>query len=154
LGPHRSDILRGLAGDEYLGEGLGVTLDRRDDDKYEVGEAAVDCASRWPICRAICCYILKFSVARQDVEEGIVRWDPDWPFAIAREPDGKCVHLDRDTCGCTLREQRPRICRQYSCRTDRRIWKDYDASILSDWAAREVGQRFGAMAAASGEMAE
>lgn len=141
LEEHRRRFVTALVGDEYAGDGLGITLDRRAGDKYGVEEVEGDCADRWRVCRAICCYILKFSIAKQDVEEGIVQWDQVWPFSIARERDGRCVHLDRETCRCTLREHRPVICRTYSCRNDKRIWRDYDAMVLSDWASREIAKR-------------
>ena len=128
-------FLSALVNDEYSRGGLGVALDRRDEDKYKAPEATVDCDGRWPVCRAICCYILSFAISKQDVTEGVVRWDADWPYRIAREPDAKCVHLNRETCQCTLREHRPRICRTYTCRRDRRIWKDFDGMVLSDWVA-------------------
>lgn len=64
-------------------------------------EAEVDCASRLHVCRALCCH-LAFSIGKQDIAEGVVAWNSEWPYRIAREAEGKCVHLDRDTLRCTV----------------------------------------------------
>lgn len=136
----RLEVLARLVDEEGSADGLGVTLDRRAAEKHPAPEAVVDCESRVHVCHALCCY-LAFSVGKQDVAEGIVQWDSDWPYRIARESDGKCVHLDKDTCQCTIREHRPRVCRAYDCRRDKRIWRDYGALELADWASRELARR-------------
>ena len=146
LATRQRELLTALVGSRDAHPGLGVTLDRKENDKYAVQSATADCANRWHVCRAICCYALSFSISEQDVAEGLVQWDADRPYRIAREPDGKCVHLDREKYQCTLREHRPRICRIYDCRNDRRIWKEYDGLVLADWAAREIAKRFASCA--------
>lgn len=60
-----------------------------------------------------------------------MQWDPGQPYMIARGEDGFCVHMDRETRGCTVYEQRPIPCRGYDCRQDRRIWLDFDAGVVN-----------------------
>src|SRR5437867_1135473 len=87
-------------------------------DKYAFqGTVEIDCASRVRFCRASCCR-LKLSLSRQDIDEGIVRWDPGSPYDIARGADGYCGHLDRGTGGCSVWKNRPKTCRAYDCRQD------------------------------------
>jgi Fe-S-cluster containining protein len=50
---------------------------------------------------------------------------------IAKDADGYCRHLDRETCTCTVYEQRPVTCRGYDCRKDERIWHDFEKGIIS-----------------------
>lgn len=97
-------------------------------DKYTwAGLVEIDCGSRLHLCRAACCS-MSFPLSLQDLEEGIVRWDPDRPYAIARQEDGRCIHLD-GSCGCTVYEHRPLPCRAYDCRSDKRIWLDFENRV-------------------------
>lgn len=97
-------------------------------DKYTwAGLVEIDCGSRLHLCRAACCS-MSFPLSLQDLEEGIVQWEPSRPYAIARRDDGRCVHLDR-SCGCTVYEQRPLPCRTYDCRSDTRIWLDFENRV-------------------------
>ena len=73
---------------------------------------------------------MRFALSQQDLDEGIVRWDADEPYLIAHA-GGVCVHLDERE-GCMVYEARPRPCRVYDCRQDRRIWKDFERRILAD----------------------
>ena len=75
-------------------------------DKYTFKqEADVDCQSRLDICKAVCCK-LPFALSKQDVEEGIIRWEYRRPYLIAHGDDGYCIHLDWDAYKCTVREHR------------------------------------------------
>jgi hypothetical protein len=38
---------------------------------------------------------MNFPLSRQDVAEGIVKWDLESPYLIAQTEDGYCGHLDR-----------------------------------------------------------
>ncbi len=98
------------------------------EDKYTVTGDPVDCESRLPLCQARCC---SFAVAlsRQDIAEGQLAWEIDQPYRLARGPDGYCGHLGREDGRCQRYEHRPAVCRVYSCRTDPRIWLDFDARI-------------------------
>ena len=98
-------------------------------DKYAFeGEAQIDCAGRVHLCRAACCR-LTFALSKQDIREGIVRWDLGQPYLIAQDKDGYCCHLDRASRSCGVREHRPVPCRAFDCRQDRRIWLDFERMI-------------------------
>lgn len=98
-------------------------------DKYGVASPAdLDCAALFPICQARCC-MLVFPLTAQDLDEGEVALSYAHPYEIAHAADGRCVHQDRATGGCTVYEHRPAICRHYDCRGDRRIWLDFERRI-------------------------
>ena len=114
-------------------DGPGPHLQREVVDKYAMrpGEAAApDCAPRLPICRGACC-ALRFPLSRQDIDEGVVRFDPDEPYLNAVDEDGHCLHKDVVTKLCDVYEQRPAPCRAFDCRNDHRIWVDYEAMVLN-----------------------
>jgi hypothetical protein len=108
-------------------EGQGAMLQDPEYDKYAFeGEAEIDCAERLELCRAACCR-LPFALSRQDIREGIIRWELGQPYLIEQGADGYCSHLDRAACFCTVRAQRPVPCRAYDCRRESRIWLDFDS---------------------------
>ncbi len=99
-------------------------------DKYALTDLPnIDCESRLTLCKARCCK-LSFPLSVQDLDERVVRWNYGEPYKIAQRPDGYCVH--NDGCHCTVYEHRPAVCRTYDCRSDRRIWKDFEARIPAD----------------------
>jgi Fe-S-cluster containining protein len=92
----------------------------------------VDCAARLKVCHAVCC-MLKFALTTGEVEAGVVKWDIGHPYLIRGDRDGYCVHNASDG-GCTVYEDRPGVCRRYSCADDARIWKDFDGMVLNaEW---------------------
>lgn len=97
-------------------------------DKYAIPSSDVDCAERFPICRARCC---KFDVtlSAQDVDEGKLQFEIDQPYVLRKHPTtGKCLHAgDNGECGAYA--IRPGQCRSYDCRRDSRIWIDFEARI-------------------------
>jgi Fe-S-cluster containining protein len=116
--------------ESYKKDGVGVRVQNLDVDKYNLkDETNIDCEKRLPICRAACC-ALTYALSIQDINEGI-RWSLGKPFMNARKTDGYCIHLQRDTLTCSIYEQRPSVCRQYSCRNDQRIWLDFDKMIIN-----------------------
>jgi len=97
--------------------------------KYETPSPPVPCAELIPLCGARCC-TLSFALATEDLDEGVIRWDYGQPYLIRqRAADGYCVHNDPDSRGCTVHQYRPRVCRSYDCRADKRIWVDYEQRI-------------------------
>jgi Fe-S-cluster containining protein len=92
----------------------------------------VNCKSRLHICKAICCRF-PFALSRQDVEEGIIRWEFGRPYLIAHDGDGYCVHLDRETYKCTIYEHRTVPCRGFDCRDNERwkVWLDYEKTVIN-----------------------
>lgn len=98
-------------------------------DKYKLEQLPeIDCEARVHLCKAKCCTLV-FPLSIQDLDERVVRWDYSKPYQIGRRPDGYCVHNEAGTCHCTVYEHRPGICRRYDCRTDKRIWIDFEARI-------------------------
>ena len=121
-------------------KGTGVVFQDPEHDKYAFdNQAEIDCAGRIPLCHATCCR-LPFALSKQDVREGIVRWDLGQPYMIDQGADGCCNHLDRSARACTIWNNRPVPCRGFDCRKDKRIWLDFDKRIPNpainqpDWA--------------------
>jgi Fe-S-cluster containining protein len=120
------------------GDGLEHLVTLREDPPGPPPEPAhVDCAARMPVCRAICCH-LSVALSAGEVEAGRLRWDLGNPYRLRREADGRCTHQDRASGFCGAYEDRPRPCRTYTCATDPRIWKDFEAMELNtEWLASQ-----------------
>ena len=117
---------------ELTENGLGLFLNDRHEDKYALGPLAeIDCAARIHLCRAACC-TLRFPLSRQDVEEGVLRWDYGRPYWNLRDESGYCVHCSAESRGCTVYDVRPGPCREYDCREDGRIWADFEGRVVSE----------------------
>jgi hypothetical protein len=98
-------------------------------DKYEVTPVDIPCEELIPLCGARCC-TYTFSLSTTDLDERVIRWDYGQPYLIAqRASDGFCVHNHPTTRGCTAHAHRPRVCRTYDCRDDKRVWIDYEKRI-------------------------
>jgi hypothetical protein len=124
--------------------GDGVVVQDPEFDKYHYeSEVEIDCPSLIPLCQAACCK-LPWALSKQDIREGIVRWELGRPYLNERRADGYCCHNDRETRLCTIRENRPVPCRAFDCRNDRRIWVDFERRIPNpnigrpDWPASEL----------------
>jgi len=117
---------------KFKDEGMGAVYQDPECDKYNFDkEVEIDCASRVHLCKAACCRIFGFALSRQDIKEGIVRWDLGYPYMISKDGDGYCGHLDRATYRCTVREHRPIPCRAFDCRNDKRIWLDFENKVIN-----------------------
>jgi Fe-S-cluster containining protein len=115
----------------------GIQL-RLDSPEIENETVEVDCAARMPVCHAICCK-LNFALTAPEIEGGKVKWDLGRPYLIRHDEEGFCTHCDRGTGACGIYEDRPQICRSYSCAGDTRIWKDFDNMVLNDeWIAENL----------------
>ena len=125
----------------YMAQGMATAMQEFGTSKYQFQHAAeVDCENRIHLCQAACCK-LPLALSREDVREGVVQWELGQPYLIAHGTDGYCVHMDRETRGCTVYEQRPIPCRGYDCRQDKRIWLDFEKKVVNpriyepDWPA-------------------
>lgn len=106
-------------------------------DKYEETEnIEIDCENRIPLCHARCCSF-RFFLTKQDLDEGVARWDYGNPYWIKQAADGYCVHSETKTRACTIHPQRPHVCRKYDCRQDPRVWIDFDKRIPAPMPERE-----------------
>jgi Fe-S-cluster containining protein len=111
--------------------GIGVMLQQPEIDKYTFSDGAqIDCENRLHLCKAACCR-LRFALSKQDLEEGVVKWDLARPYLIARGTDGYCRHFERQGCRCGIYQHRPVPCRAYDCRNDKRIWADFANHVVS-----------------------
>jgi Fe-S-cluster containining protein len=105
-------------------------------DKYVEGDSVeIDCANRIPLCHARCC-TFKFFLTKQDLDEGVAKWDYGNPYWIKQAADGYCAHSDPATRGCLIHLKRPHICRKYDCRNDKRVWLDFDKRIPAPMPGR------------------
>lgn len=106
---------------------LGQTVRLRSGvDKYAVEGAEIDCESRLHLCHARCCSFT-VELSEQDLNEGGIAWNWQEPYMLRREHDGFCTYVDRERAGCVLYARRPAACREFDCRTDRRVWRDFEA---------------------------
>jgi hypothetical protein len=74
---------------KFAEKGMGVVaLQDPEQDKYTFDkEVEVDCMSRIHVCKAVCCR-LDFALSKQDIEEGIIKWDLGRPYMIAKDVKG------------------------------------------------------------------
>lgn len=125
---------------EFTESSIGLMYLDQEYDKYNFEDKAnVNCLNRVHKCKAVCCKF-PFALSRQDVEEGIIRWDFERPYVIAHDKDDYCVHLDRKTYQCTVREQRPVPCRLFDCKKDKKwqVWIDFDKKIYNEKIAKKI----------------
>lgn len=106
--------------------GIGVVYGIEDDGK----EVMIDHQGRQSLCKAVCCSYI-FALTKEEVQKGHVQWNPKRPYFIARDEDGFCPHLDRESFKCTIWEDRPQRCRQYDCRKDPQVWLDWEKSAIN-----------------------
>lgn len=103
---------------------LGVAI-RVDDDAETQPAVLVNCEERLHICRAVCCR-LRFALTAEEIETGRMKWELGNPYYNRHYGHGYCHQIDPDRKCCTIYDQRPSVCRKYSCAGDTRIWKDFE----------------------------
>ncbi|MBW2663024.1 MAG: YkgJ family cysteine cluster protein [Deltaproteobacteria bacterium] len=126
----------------FVESGIGLMYQDIESDKYIFEhEAKVDCQSRLPFCKAICCKF-PFALSRQDVEEGIVKWEFARPYLINHDPEGYCSHLDRETYRCTVHENRPLPCRGFDCQDNEKwqVWVDYEKRVVNHELMEQINE--------------
>lgn len=106
----------------------GPWLTTRTDDP----EASVDCATRHEHCRATCCSFYRVYLTPTEVQRGELQWDLAIPYALPRGPDGRCAYLDITTLGCRVWQNRPWVCRTYTCAHDTEIWVDFENMVPTE----------------------
>jgi hypothetical protein len=116
---------------QFHERGMAIAMQEFEDSKYAFeGGAEIDCEARLPLCRAACCK-LPVALSKEDVEEGVLRWELGRPYLLLHDDDHHCHHLDRGTHRCGAYAERPVPCRAYDCRHDDRIWLDFEAGIVN-----------------------
>jgi Fe-S-cluster containining protein len=127
-----------IARGEMVGTGVALRIDEPEMSAQPFVE--VNCGERMHVCHSICCK-LDFPLTAEEVETGAVRWDLGRPYSIRHEADGYCTHRNRATGACGVYENRPAICRGYSCARDSRIWKDFDGMVLNtEWLEENLSK--------------
>jgi hypothetical protein len=117
--------------ERFLAKGMGVHLQEPERDKYAVqGTVEIDCENRVHLCKAACCRLC-FPLSKQDIDEGVVKWDLRFPYIIAQDDDGYCQHLNCTNHSCTIYQHRPLPCRTFDCRKDERIWLDFENMVVN-----------------------
>lgn len=115
--------------EETCNPNLALRMDRNGEDEF----IPVNCEERLHICQAVCCK-LEFALSPQEVESGQIKWDLGRPYFIRHEKNGYCTHNDPDKKCCKIYDNRPSVCKKYSCAKDERIWKDFEKMELNhEW---------------------
>ena len=104
--------------EKMIDMGMAAVYGDEDDDEPD---ASIDCEQCLSACKAKCCTLV-FALTRDEVKQGVAHYNQQRPYFIARDEDGYCPHLDRDTFRCAIWEDRPLRCRRYDCRDDDYIW--------------------------------
>jgi Fe-S-cluster containining protein len=108
---------------------LGVAI-RIEEQKEMLKYSPVNCKERIHICKAICCK-LSFPLTVQEIESGVLKWSLGKPYYNRRCTNGYCYHIQTNNV-CSVYQQRPSVCRKYTCANDKRIWKDFDKKELNN----------------------
>jgi len=131
----------------YIKEMVEKLMEKRilvvygDEDEKAEG-VCFDNDGRRKQCKAVCCSFI-FALTKGDVKKGISQWNPKRPYFIARDEDGYCPHLNRETLLCSIWEDRPERCRNYDCRKDQNVWQDWEKRILNQDVFNHLPKREG-----------
>jgi hypothetical protein len=104
--------------EKMIDMGMAAVFGEEDDG---VPDAQVDCEQCILHCKAKCCTMV-FALTKAEVKQGHIKYNSDRPYFIARDQDGYCPHMDRQTYRCMIWENRPLRCRRYDCRNDSHVW--------------------------------
>jgi hypothetical protein len=127
----RKQVVGRRMAEDFKHKSMGAMFQDPEYDKYNfTQERTIACDKRIHFCGGACCRI-PFALSKQDIREGIVRWDLGQPYLIDHGDDGTCIHLDRHTLGCTIYANRPVPCRAFDCLEDRRVWLDFDKMVIN-----------------------
>lgn len=111
---------------EFATLGIAIRVETQEEMlKY----SPVNCEERIHICKAVCCK-LSFPLTINEVESGVLKWNLGKPYYNRRCTNGYCYHIQIDNT-CSIYQQRPSICRKYTCRNDERIWSNFEKMELN-----------------------
>ena len=79
-------------------------------------------------CQACCCLLPVLLMPEDSPPKALIVVDEHGLSVLAKDDDGWCVALDRETFRCTIYEQRPQVCRDFreggsDCRAERAQWR-------------------------------
>jgi len=104
--------------------GLGITVAQNQSSVTSEEE----CEARVHLCKQACCRIFEIHLNAVEAESGRYDWNPRSPSSLHKNHQG-CVHLAGGK--CMIYHNRPATCFTYSCKTDSRIWEDYEKMMLN-----------------------
>ena len=111
---------------------LGVAI-RVDGNEDQQQLAIVNCEERLHICKAVCCR-LHFALSVEEIESGLMKWELGKPYYNRHHTHGYCHQMNLDKKCCSIYQNRPSVCKKYSCANDRRIWKNFEKMELNqEW---------------------
>lgn len=123
---------------EHFHAGIAIRVDGNEEKDEFV---PVNCDERMHICKGVCCK-LNFALSVDEIEGGKSKWDLGQPYYIRQKSTGFCTHLDENKQCCSIYNDRPKVCRKYSCAKDTRIWKDFDKMELNtEWIENNLQER-------------
>lgn len=101
------------------------------ENKRAIKGPDIDCASLLHLCRARCCS-MEVELSKEDLEERRLTWDLENPYLLRRSvATGYCENLEASG-RCCAYDDRPAPCRNYDCRKDPRVWKDFDQKLPAE----------------------
>lgn len=119
----------------------GPTLYPSSPEIEPTAEILIDCESRHSECRAACCGLCDVFLTAEDVGRRSLLWDLGFPYRLMRAADGYCRYLDRESLKCTNWDDRPHVCRHYSCHQDANIWSDFEQRVAAETVKRFIADR-------------
>jgi Fe-S-cluster containining protein len=102
------------------------------DTTTDATDAVITCAS----CKACCCKLEVMLMSEDDVPLHLTEEDRWGGRIMAREDDGWCAALDRETLLCGIYERRPAICRDYEMGGTDCIAERSERAAVIVWQAR------------------
>jgi Fe-S-cluster containining protein len=123
---------------EHFHAGIAI---RVDGEEKKDDFVPVNCEERMHICKGVCCK-LNFALSVDEIENGKSKWDLGQPYYIRQKSTGYCTHLNEKKKCCSIYNDRPKVCRKYSCAGDKRIWKDFEKMELNaEWIENNLQER-------------
>ena len=124
---------------EHFHAGIAIRMDGEEKKKDDF--VPVNCEERLPVCKGVCCK-LNFALSVDEIEDGTAKWDLGQPYYIRHKTTGYCTHLDENKQCCSIYNNRPKVCKKYSCAADTRIWKDFEKMELNyEWIENNLKER-------------
>jgi len=94
------------------------------DEENDAPDGCIECSKYINQCQAKCCSYI-FALTKGEVSAGHIKYNQDRPYFIARDDDGLCPHLDRNSLQCDIWENRPLRCRRYDCSRDEEVMPEW-----------------------------